>query len=385
MLLLPDVQRADARGLPFPPVVASHENGGLLGSMLGALADVPADLAAQIEAALVRAAINESDEGVAIFDLSGPDPVIRFANDRYVAMYGQSNDAAVDSQPTGAFPSLVGPVERLFVLAEIAKLEQGAVLRLHKVITRADGSTLPIDTEIQPLRADHDLVLVRWSDASGRLAAEAVHASASESETLTNERERVARDLHDTVIQQLFATGLSLLSTASRTTDQLITNRLNTAVNEIDDAIRQLRTSIFASAAPSSTGRQRSTRQAIIAIVHDAGRMFVERPILDVDHRVDDERWLTARLDLEASLRECLANVARHAAASNVSVKVSCTDGSLEMRVDDDGIGMQVVQPAYGNGLANLTARAAKHGGSFRLVPRNPAGTSAIWSIPAPT
>jgi signal transduction histidine kinase len=225
---------------------------GLVDDVLVSLVDVPAVVAAQLEAALVRAAINESDEGIAIFDLSGHEPVIRFANDRYTAMYGESDDA-VAGTPPGAFPSLVGSAERLFVLAEIAKLEQGAVLRLHKVITRSDGSTLPIDTEIQPLRTDHDLVLVRWADASVRLATEEATADARESASLTTERERVARDLHDTVIQQLFATGLALLSTAARSGDPMVAGRLNDAVDEIDRAIRQLRIAIFASGPSRST------------------------------------------------------------------------------------------------------------------------------------
>jgi signal transduction histidine kinase len=224
----------------------------LVADVLESFDNLPDVLGAQIEAALVRAAINESDEGVAIFDLSGAEPVLRFANDRYTAMYGESSDAGAEC-PSGAFPSLVGSAERLLVLAEIAKLEQGAVLRLHKTITRSDGSTLPIDTEIQPLRTDHDLMLVRWRDASGRLASESAKSDARELIALTVERERVARDLHDTVIRQLFATGLALVSCASRTNDPELVDRLNGAVDGIDSAIRQLRTAIFSSVSGTAT------------------------------------------------------------------------------------------------------------------------------------
>ena len=355
----------------------------LVDEVLISFSDIPEVVSAQIEAALVRAAINESDEGVAIFDLSEAEPVIRFANDRYAAMYGESNDAAGGS-PSGAFPSLVGPAERLFVLAEIAKLEQGAVLRLHKTITRSDGSTLPIDTEIQPLRTDNDLILVRWRDASGRLAAESVKSDARESITLSDERERVARDLHDTVIQQLFATGLALASSASRTTDLDLADRLNRAVDEIDGAIRQLRTAIFASGGGRAADDRRSARHALTAIADDAGRMFTQRPNITIDPSVDENRWRPVHLDLEAVLRECLTNVARHANADAVSITLTCTDARLELCVHDDGIGVSADGATGGNGSGNLAVRAEQHGGTFRLDPGEPNGTTATWSIPVP-
>lgn len=355
----------------------------LVDDVLVSFNDVPGAVSAQIEAALVRAAINESDEGVAIFDLSGHEPIIRFANDRYSAMYGQSNDA-VAGPPTGAFPSLVGPAERLFVLAEIAKLEHGAVLRLHKTITRSDGSTLPIDTEIQPLRTDHDLILVRWSDATNRLAVEAAKSDVRESISLADERERVARDLHDTVIQQLFATGLALVSSASRTTDLDLASQLNTAADEIDSAIRQLRTAIFASGGGRGVDDQRSACTALRAIADDAGRMFRQRPDISIDPQVDESRWRSVHPDLEAVLRECLSNVARHANADAVSITLTCSSQALELCVQDDGSGISADAATGGNGSGNLMVRAEQYGGTFLLQAREPSGTTATWRIPVP-
>jgi signal transduction histidine kinase len=382
----PGVNETDEPDEPDEPRLRIVPRAGLrnlVDDVLVSLVDVPAEVAAQIQAALVRAAINESDEGIAIFDLSGHEPVIRFANDRYTAMYGESDDA-VAGTPPGAFPSLVGPAERLFVLAEIAKLEHGAVLRLHKIITRSDGTTLPIDTEIQPLRTNHDLVLVRWADASVRLATEAATADARESASLTSERERVARDLHDTVIQQLFATGLALLSTAARSGDPMVTGRLNDAVDEIDGAIRQLRTAIFGSNPSRSTYEQTGARQALLMIADEASRMFANQPTVHIDEHIDDDRWRPAQLDLEAVLRECLTNVARHAGARFVSVTLLCSDDTLELCVNDDGTGVNTGETRCGHGFENLTVRAGQHGGTFRLTPQKPRGTTATWCIPAP-
>lgn len=230
---------------------------------------------AQIEAALVRAAINESDEGIAIFDLSGPEPVVRFANDRYSALHNEGND---DVAAPGPIPSLARPTDRLLMLAEIAKLEQGAVLRLHKTITRSDGSILPIDTEIQALRTDHDLILVRWSDASARLAAESRRSDAREVVALSEERERVARDLHDTVIQRLFATGLSLMSSANRTCEPALADRLIAAVDEIDETIRQLRMAVFSTDGGRGLNNRQSAPETLNAIAHDAARMLPAAP-----------------------------------------------------------------------------------------------------------
>ncbi len=353
----------------------------LVDQVLISFDDSPDEVSAQIEAALVRAAINESDEGVAIFDLSGPEPVIRFANDRYSALYGEANDAGV---PTGAFPSLARPAERLLVLAEIAKLEHGAVLRMHKIITRSDGSLLPIDTEIQPLRTDPDLVLVRWSDASGRLAAESLKSDARELLAVSEERERVARDLHDTVIQRLFATGLSLMSSANRTCEPALADRLNTAVDEIDETIRQLRMAIFSTDGGRRLTDRRSAFDALTSIAHDAARMLPRHPTVAIDPRVDDRCWWAVHADLEAVLRECLTNAARHAHAEFVSVVLTCTDDRLELIVSDDGVGVSADRRTGGNGSGNMAVRAEQQRGSFRLSARVPNGAIAIWSIPKP-
>jgi signal transduction histidine kinase len=89
-------------------------------------------------------------------------------------------------------------------------------------------------------------------------------------------------------------------------------------------------------------------------------------------------------LDLEAVLRECLTNVARHANADAVSITLTCTDARLELCVHDDGVGVSADGATGGNGSGNLAVRAEQHGGTFRLDPGKPNGTTATWSIPVP-
>jgi PAS domain S-box-containing protein len=339
--------------------------------------------AATAEAMLVGAAIDESDEAVAILDLSSGEPVFRFVNERYGLAYGTSRREMI-GKPVSAYPPIAEPGERPEMLASLATLGEGQVFRRHTKIARPDGRMLPVDVEVQALHIDTNLFLVRWNDASDRLATEAERRKVSEAETLAEERERVARDLHDTVVQQLFATGLSLQSAAARATEEDLVARLNTAVDSIDSAIRQLRTAIFAAKGSRPLDDRASTFLTLVTIVDEAGRMFAMPPTVSIDRAVDDDRWRPIHNDLIAALRECLSNVARHARATSVTISVTCTDERLELVVDDDGIGVSPERSRAGNGLVNLAARSAQYGGTFVMEPLPRTGTRARWIVPAP-
>jgi PAS domain S-box-containing protein len=336
--------------------------------------------AAHSNAALVTAAINESEEGVAIVDLSGAEPTVQFVNSKFIHLRG----LPVTDVPPGSGLSVLDVRSIDELRSDIDRLRDGDVLRRQIELPRPDGATIQADLELQRLQLDHNLVLVRLNDATGRLAAEEARRSTVAAEALSLERERVARDLHDTVVQQLFATGLTLQASAGRSTDPEISARLNSAVDEIDAAIRQLRTAIFASKSPRSADGRASTYLTLLTIVDEAGRMFPSMPTVSIDHAVDNDRWRPIHLDLVAALRECLANVARHAKATGVTVNVSVRNDHLELTVEDDGVGAPEVRPVGGNGLANLAERAVQHGGTFTFEPRRPNGSRARWSIPAP-
>jgi PAS domain S-box-containing protein len=339
---------------------------------------------ATAEATLVGAAIDESDEAVAIFDLSSGEPVFRFVNERYGRAYGASRTEML-GKSVSAYPPISDPGERAALFASLATLGEGQVLRRHTTIAGDDGNRLPVDVEVQQLRVENGLIMVRWNDATDRLAAEAERRKVSESETLAEERERVARDLHDTVVQQLFATGLSLQSAAARTTEGELSARLNSAVDSIDSAIRQLRTAIFAAKGSRSLDDRASTFLTLVTIADEAGRMFPNPPTVSIDRAVDDDRWRPIHHDLIAALRECLSNVARHARATSVNISIACTDERLELVVDDDGIGPPVERSGPGNGLTNLATRSAQHGGTFILEPLPRTGSRARWTVPAPS
>ncbi len=191
---------------------------------------------------------------------------------------------------------------------------------------------------------------------------------------LVEDRERIARDLHDTVIQRLFATGLGLQGTAAGA-DQATARRLEAAVDEIDEVIREIRSTIFA-LEPSPRG---GLRAELLSVAHDiesnAGlvvRVHFDGPI---DTLSDDLRH-----DVVSAARELLTNAARHADASHADVTLRASDGVV-LVVRDDGVGL-VSEPRRRSGLANLEQRARRRGGTFSIVGRPEEGTEITWQVP---
>lgn len=190
------------------------------------------------------------------------------------------------------------------------------------------------------------------------------------------ERARIARDLHDHVIQKLFATGLELQALAS--TDPQLTETLGPHVRRIDSAITDIRTAIFALQTQASADEIRHRLLEVITEISPSlpsiPRMTFTGPVgLILDGALAD--------DVVAVLRESLTNVARHANARTISVEIAASDTHIAITVDDDGVGPPS-EPFRSSGTRNLTARAQDHGGDFTLSARNPRGTRALWKVP---
>jgi len=199
---------------------------------------------------------------------------------------------------------------------------------------------------------------------------------------LAEDRERIAADLHDTVIQRLFATGLALEGSL-RLAPPALVGRIEQAIAELDETIRQIRSTIFALQAPRRPGP--SLRAEILALATEAGQGLGFEPHIrlegPLDHGVRDD---VAR-HLVATLREALSNVVRHAGAERVDVTVALArGGGLTATVVDDGAGIGQVPRPGGRGLANMAHRAEELGGSLS-VEAGPGGrgTALTWSVPA--
>ncbi len=195
---------------------------------------------------------------------------------------------------------------------------------------------------------------------------------------LVDERERIARDLHDDVIQRLFATGLTLQSTAAMAGDGAVAERINRAVDDLDATIRQVRAAIFHLRQPVDD--RPSLRGEILRICSDATHAIGFEPSCRIVGPIDSSVPSDVAEHLLLTLREALSNVARHAAAMHVDVAVTAREGWVTVQVDDDGVGIGAVR--HGSGLANMAERAELGGGTFAVERRESGGTTLVWSVP---
>jgi signal transduction histidine kinase len=200
---------------------------------------------------------------------------------------------------------------------------------------------------------------------------------------LLEDRERIARDLHDTVIQRLFATGMSLQGSVRmvRSDPAATIERIERAVDDLDTTVKYIRTAIFGLA--ESRQSPDGLRNRILGLAHQAAGPlgFEPRVLLDgpLDTGVDD----SVATELLATLHEALSNSARHARASRVEVEVVVDAGEVCLRVVDDGVGVSVAESSHGNGLKNMLSRADKLGGAFSVSKAEPSGTIVEWRAPA--
>ena len=191
------------------------------------------------------------------------------------------------------------------------------------------------------------------------------------------DRDRIARDLHDLVIQRLFATGLGLQGFAGQLPDQASRSRLEGYVEDLDSTIRDIRSAIYSlQAAQRSDGR---TRAVIECLLDDAGDQLGARPHLAVTGPLDSALSGEIAADLIAVVREALSNVVRHARASAVEIQVEVSDGAVVLRVDDDGVGIGDRETRR-SGLANLAERAGQHAGGLQLAASPSGGTRLTWT-----
>ncbi len=192
------------------------------------------------------------------------------------------------------------------------------------------------------------------------------------------DRERIARDLHDHVIQRLFATGLTLQSTVGLSSSGVVRERLSHTVEELDETIRQIRTSIFALKYSKPTVH--SIRATVLTAVGDVSPVLGFIPATHLVGPVDTLADDSVIADVTAVLQEALNNVVRHAWASAASVTVTAEGERLVVVIVDDGRGMPN-QPRL-SGLANLRARAEARHGAMTVDQPPEGGTRLTWSIP---
>lgn len=194
---------------------------------------------------------------------------------------------------------------------------------------------------------------------------------------LFQDRDRIGRDLHDLVIQRLFAVGLGLQSTARMSDRPEVGERLEQAVDDLDDTIRDIRRSIFAL---GSLEASTDIQAEVTRLVERAEATLKFRPSLRLVGPVRSLVGPDLAPDLLAVLAEALSNASRHAAASAVEVVVSAADGVVVLTVADNGRGLP--EGVRESGVANMRLRAESHGGSLAITSGPGAGTELRWSVP---
>lgn len=227
---------------------------------------------------------------------------------------------------------------------------------------------------------DEELV-VGLAAAAGVAIENARLLSKVEELALVEDRERIARDLHDTVIQRLFATGMSLQSAVRLVTSDpgAAIGRIGGAVDELDTTIKQLRTAIFDLEQAKAT--HDGLRARILALAREAAVPLGFDPRVVLDGAIDTALHDNVGNELVATLREALSNVARHARATRVDVEV-VVDGEVRLTVTDDGLGPPSDDLPVGKGLRNMGDRAAKLGGALQLRAALGGGTVVEWTAP---
>jgi signal transduction histidine kinase len=233
---------------------------------------------------------------------------------------------------------------------------------------------------------DEELVVALASAAGVAIENARLHARVQEL-TLVEDRERIARELHDTVIQRLFATGLALQGTVRLlgSDPAAAQTRIELAVDDLDLTVKYIRSAIFELEGARTT--QSGPRRQLLDVVEAAVETLGFEPRLLIDGPLDTGLDDATVADVVATLREALTNVAKHAHAGHADVAVVVDDTNVHITVTDDGVGPQQRDQSNatahtGHGLQNLLARATRHGGTCELRPADPAGSVLDWRIP---
>ena len=226
---------------------------------------------------------------------------------------------------------------------------------------------------------EHELRMLEGFAAQAAVALQLAQARReAERVVLYEDRDRIARDLHDLVIQRLFASGMQLESSTRLLSDPEAVSRVRAVVDDLDVTIREIRSAIYALQTPSA--RDAGLRARLLEVADRAAGPLGFSPSLRFDGALDTRVPVSVGDHLAAVLGEALTNAARHAAAARVDVSVSVAADQVTLEVVDDGVGL----PEQGrrSGLANLADRAVEAGGTFTAQRGPDGGTRVVWTAP---
>ena len=240
------------------------------------------------------------------------------------------------------------------------------------------GALVIVGRDSMKLEGDHEEVLTSLADQA-ILAFELANVRSERDRLLISaDRERIARDLHDLVIQRLFGAGLRLQGALGLIGNQAAAARVSSTIDDLDTTIKEIRESIFALESAPGTG----LRAKVLETVADATEALGFKPDVSFHGLADREVDPQVEAEAVAVLREALSNAARHAHGSRVDVRIT-VDDELGVLVVDNGVG--IGHPERLSGIANAGARAEILGGRLELSAAAGGGTCFEWRVPLST
>ncbi|MFJ9775785.1 GAF domain-containing protein [Kitasatospora sp. NPDC101157] len=221
--------------------------------------------------------------------------------------------------------------------------------------------------------------LLGFADQAALALELAARRSDAEQLALLEDRDRIARDLHDLAIQRLFATGMTLQSAARFIDHPGAADRVVRAVGDLDETIKIIRSTIFGLRAREQDAAH-SLRAQVALAVGEAQEALGFAPQLSMEGLLDTDVPAELAEQVMAVLRESLSNAARHARADRVEIVLRATGTDVVLTVTDNGVGL----PPDGrrSGLRNLAERAEKMGGTFEALSPDGHGTRLMWQAP---
>ncbi len=229
----------------------------------------------------------------------------------------------------------------------------------------------------QPFSSEDEDLVAGFGRAAGLVIDQAKLRSHVRELSISEERERLARDLHDTVIQRLFGVGLSLQLSLSSSLDDTTRTRINTSLDELNETIHDIRTTIFE--IDQEHSEDVSLEQRIRALGVEVATRLGVKVSIDTLPGIDDLVAQHCAQHAVQAVREILSNVVRHSRASAVEVQVSVDENLLVLIVSDNGVGF-ASSSSGGRGLRNLASRARDLGGDCFIDSEIGLGTQVRWT-----
>jgi PAS domain S-box-containing protein len=332
-----------------------------------------------LEEALDNPFFTSSPDGIVVVDREG---IIVAANGRLAEILGH----ATNELRGKSVEVLIATPLRATHRSHIGSYSSGPHIRamgtgprlkaLHK-----NGEEIPVDISLSPFEAGGaTYTIAALRDARLRLQAEEAIFQAEEWRAIIDDRQRIARDLHDTVIQDIFAAGMGLQALQrAMPPDNSLKEQLGASVDHLDSVITRLRKVIFnLTHGDDPEPIDAATRRIVTESLNGSGI----NPTISVSPA---NRPLPARPQehVLATLQEALSNVVRHARATSVEVIIEASDEVCRLCVADNGVGMpDAAATRPGFGLTNMMNRAQVLGGSCEITPREGGGTRVEWKVP---